>query len=268
MQEPLDVAMDPTGVLRIVLNRAARANSIDPAMAAALSAALEGAAADRGVRALVLSATGRSFCAGVDLAFMKQAGMKQAGGESHEANRDDAEMLGRLLQRLAQFPAPTLALVQGGAIGLGVGLVACCDIALASEAARFRFSEVRLGIIPAVISPHVIAAMGARACRRYFLTAETFAAEDAARFGLVHAVVPAERLASAGEAVLGEILAGRPLAQRAAKALIEDVRGEPLSEALIAETARRLADIRGTAEAQEALGNFLARGAGTSGTKA
>jgi methylglutaconyl-CoA hydratase len=242
-------------VVRIVLNRAARANAIDPAMAAALLEALDRASHDPGVRALVLSSTGRTFCAGIDLAFMKRAGSASA-----DENREDAELLARLLHRLAAFPAPTLALVQGGAIGLGVGLVACCDMALASEDARFRFSEVRLGIIPATISPYVIAAMGARACRRYFLTAEAFPAVEATRLGLVHAVVPAGELERAGEALLREILAGRPGAQRAAKTLIEDMRDAPLTSDLIAETARRLADIRGTGEAQEALGNFLARG--------
>jgi len=155
------------------------------------------------------------------------------------------------------MPAPTLAVEPGASIGLGVGLVAACDIALASDAATFRLSEVRLGIIPAVISPYVIAAMGARACRRYFLTAETFDAAEAMRLGLVHVVSTLDEIGSKAAELIAELLAGKPGALLAAKRLIEDVRLAPLNEALIEDTARRLAELRSGPESRNALAEFL-----------
>jgi methylglutaconyl-CoA hydratase len=254
MQEPLDVAMDTAGVARVTLNRPKRANAFDPALTDALMDALERLAGDPKLRALVLLGNGRTFCAGVDI-----KGMKDTGAATFEANRDDARKIARLLWRLNTMPVPTVAVVLGAAVGLGVGLVACCDIVLASEVATFRFSEVRLGIIPSVISPYVVAAMGARACRRYFLTGETFHAAEAYRLGLVHQVASPDQIDSTAAELVAALHAGRKGALRAAKALLEDIRQRPLDEALIEETARRLAEIRSTPEAQQALSEFLSR---------
>jgi methylglutaconyl-CoA hydratase len=211
-------------------------------------------ASDPKLRVLVLLGNGRTFCAGLDLEVMKAK-----AAAPFEENYQDALLLTKLLHRLNTMPVPTLAVVPGAAIGLGVGFVACCDVVLASELATFRFSEVRLGIIPAVISPYVIAAMGARACRRYFLSGEAFDAAEALRLGLVHVVSDLDGLGAKAAQLAAELHAGKREAQRAAKTLIEDMRLAPAGEALAEETARRLAEIRSSAEAQEALAEFLKR---------
>lgn len=252
MEEPLDVAMDTAGIARVTLNRPKRANSFDPALTSALLEALEGLAADARLRVLVLMGNGRTFCAGLDI-----KAVTESADASFEEHYQDALRLAKLLHRLYTMPAPTLAVVPGAAIGLGVGLVAACDMVLASEMATFRLSEVRLGIIPATISPYVIPAIGARACRRYFLSAEAFDAAEAMRLGLVHVVAKLDDIGSAAAQLVSEVLAGKPGAQRAAKTLIEDVRLTPLNQALIEETARRLAEIRRTPEARAAFAQYL-----------
>jgi methylglutaconyl-CoA hydratase len=252
MKEPLDVAMDTAGIARVTINRPKSANAIDPPLATSLLEALEWLANDPKLRVLVLLGNGRTFCAGLDLKAM----METMTG-SFESNYEDALKLAKLLHRLHTMPAPTLAVVPGAAIGLGVGLVAACDVVLASELATFRFSEVRLGIIPAIISPYVIAAMGARACHRYFLTGEAFDAAEAHRLGLAHLVSSLDDIGTTAAQIVAELLAGKREAQRAAKALIDDVRLAVPNEALIGETARRLAEIRRTPEAQNTLAGFL-----------
>jgi methylglutaconyl-CoA hydratase len=164
-----------------------------------------------------------------------------------------------MLRLLHEMPMPTMALVQGPALGGGVGLVACCDVALASDNAAFALSEVRLGLIPATVGPYVVAAIGARAARRYFLTGERFGAEAARTFGLVHEVVPAADLAAAGERIIAALLASGPKAVVEAKALVRAVAGQPITETLIEDTARRIARIRAGAEAGEGLEAFLAK---------
>jgi methylglutaconyl-CoA hydratase len=254
MKEPLDVAMDTAGIARLTINRPKRANAVDPALAQSLLEALEWLANDPKLRVLVLLGNGRTFCAGLDLNAFTDAA--DASFEEHYAH---AMLLAKLLHRLNTMPVPTLAVVPGAAIGLGVGLVACCDVVLASELATFRFSEVRLGIIPAVISPYAIAAMGARACRRYFLSAESFGAAEAHRLGLVHRVSALDDIGNEAAQLVAELLAGKREAQRAAKTLIEDVRLAPLNDSLIADTARRLAEIRRTPESRDAFAGFLKR---------
>lgn len=169
MNEPLDLAIDTAGIARLTINRPRRANSFDPHLADAMLAALDRLAADESIRVVVLLGNGHSFCAGVDLNWMKAS-----GGASVESNYRDSMKLASILNRLNTLPMPAMAAVAGPAIGLGVGLVACADVAIAAESATFRFSEVRLGILPATVSPYVMAAMGSRACRRYFLTGEAF----------------------------------------------------------------------------------------------
>src|SRR5579871_656374 len=239
MNEPLDVAMDTAGIARITINRPKRANAFDPPLAAAMLEALDWLANDPKLRVLVLLGSGRTFCAGLDL-----KALPATMAAPFEENYADALKFARLLRRLNTMPVPTLAVVPGAAIGLGVGLVACCDIALASEAASFRLPEVRIGILPAIISPYVIAAMGARACQRYFLSAETFSAAEAHRLGLIQMVSSLDNLGEEAGKIVGELLAGKREAQRACKELIAHVRLSPLDDVLIEDTARRLAEIR------------------------
>ena len=254
MNEPLDVAMDTAGIARITINRPKRANSIDPPLAAAISDALEWLANDPKVRIVVLLGNGRTFCAGLDL-----KALPETMAAPYEENYADALNYAKLLYRLHSMPVPTLAIIPGAAIGLGVGLVACCDIALASEVATFRLSEVRLGIIPSIISPYVISAMGTRACQRYFLSAETFDAAEAQRVGLVQMVSSLDNLGETAGNIVGELMAGKRDAQRAAKQLIEHVRLSPLNEELIQETARRLTEIRASEQARNAVQEALKR---------
>jgi methylglutaconyl-CoA hydratase len=200
----------------------------------------------------VLRAEGRSFSAGADLGWMQRM-----AGYGHAENLADAGALAELMRVLNFLPKPTVSRVQGAAFGGGVGLVACCDIAIASDAVGFSLSEVRLGLIPAVISPYVVAAIGERAARRYFLTAERFGADEALRIGLVHQVVPADQLDSAVDTILIRLSEGGPTAQRAAKDLIFTVAHRPIDAGLIHDTAERIATIRASAEGREGLAGFL-----------
>src|SRR6185295_10341775 len=208
MQEPLDIAMDASGVARITLNRPKKGNSVDLDLAEALAGAFKKCAADTSLRAVVLTGSGRTFSGGVDLGWMRGA-----GGTSEEANYEDALQLARLLHSLYTLPVPTIAAVPGRVIGLGVGMVAACDIAVAVDSATFRFSEVRFGILPAVISPYVIPALGVRACQRYMLTAEPFGVTEAMRFGLVHQICGFDELHHITQQIATELLAGKRGAQ-------------------------------------------------------
>ena len=254
MHEPLDFAIDSAGIGRITLNRPKRANSIDPELADALMAALDHCAAEPKLRVLVLLGVGRTFCAGIDLNWMKEG-----GSASYDDNYADALKLARILYRLHTLPVPTIAAVSGHAIGFGVGLIAACDVAVAVDTAVLRFSEVRLGIIPAVISPYAVAAMGIRACQRYFLSGESFPAADAVRLGLIHQLCKLDELGVATAQIVAELLAGKREAQKAAKLLLDDARPVRLDETVLEDTARRLAEIRSTPEAQAALAEFLKR---------
>lgn len=238
------------GVARLTLDRPEVHNAFDDALIGALDWALEDAAANAEVRVVVLAANGKSFSAGADLNWMKKA-----ADYSDEENQADAMTLGRMLERLYRMDRPTVALVGGAVFGGGVGLVAACDIALATERARFSLSEVRLGLIPAVISPYVVGAIGARNARRYFQTAERFDAAAAHRMGLVHEVV--EDLELAGKALVEQLLQCGPQAQAAAKELIDTVAGRELDDALITETARRIVACRSGEEGREGVTAFL-----------
>jgi methylglutaconyl-CoA hydratase len=254
MQEPLDYAIDAAGIARITINRPSRANSIDRELADALMAAFEHLAAEPKARVLVLLGNGRSFCSGIDINWMKQG-----GSASRDENYADALKLARILHRLYTLPIPTLAAVSGHAIGLGAGLVAACDMAVAADTAVFRFSEVRLGIIPAVISPYVLNAMGPRAARRYFLNGESFPAAEAVRTGLVHDSCALEEFGGVTAQMVAELLAGKKHAQTAIKSLLDAMARPRIDEAVIEDTARRLTDLRATPEAQAALAEFLSR---------
>ncbi|WP_207484260.1 enoyl-CoA hydratase-related protein [Arenibaculum pallidiluteum] len=240
------------GIAVVTMSRPEIHNAFDDAMIATLTATLSGLGDDPAVRAVVLRGAGKSFSAGADLGWMRRMARY-----SHAENEADALALAELMRTLDRLPKPTVAAVHGAALGGGVGLVACCDVAIAAEAASFALSEVRLGLIPAVISPYVVAAMGQRAARRMFLTAERFDARTALRFGLVHEVVAAEALDAAVEAVLARLLEGGPAAQAAAKDLIFAVAQRPVDEDVLRDTARRIADQRASPEGREGVSAFL-----------
>jgi methylglutaconyl-CoA hydratase len=252
MDSTLKQAVDARGVATLTLDRPDRHNAFDDALIAELTAALRRLGADPAVRAVVLASSGRSFSAGADLGWMRRMAK-----HSLEANVADAAGLAGLMHVLDRLPKPTLALVQGPAYGGGVGLVACCDIAIAADRASFCLSEVKLGLTPATISPHVINAIGARWARRLFQAAEDFGAARAREIGLVHEVVPGEGLAAAGEEVLRAILQGAPGAQAEAKDLVFLCVARPVESALGEETGRRIALRRAFAEGRAWLGAFL-----------
>ncbi|WP_315832598.1 enoyl-CoA hydratase-related protein [Bradyrhizobium prioriisuperbiae] len=240
------------GLARIVLNRPERNNAFDEALIAALAQAFDGIARDSEVSTVVVQGEGKSFCAGADINWMKKA-----AGYSREENIRDAQPLARMLAALDRMPQTTIARVQGPVYGGGVGLVAACDIAIATDEATFCLSEVRLGLVPAVISPYVVRAMGVRQARRYFQTAEAFAAPEAARIGLVHEVVAIDAIDARIAALVKQLKTGAPAARAAAKALVETVAGRPIDEDVLSETAQLIAEMRAKPEAREGLSAFL-----------
>jgi methylglutaconyl-CoA hydratase len=248
----LRTEISDAGIATVTLNRPEVHNAFNEILIAELTAKLAQLGADRQVRVVVLAGEGRSFCAGADLDWMRRT-----AAYSREENLEDALKAAEMLRTLNQLPKPTVAAVHGAAFGGGVGLIACCDIAIAADSATFSFSEVRLGLIPAVISPYVIAAIGERQARRYFLTAERFPAAEARRFGLVHEVTPPESLHSSVAAVATELLSAGPESLRAAKELIHTVVRRSGDETLPAETARRIAEIRTGEEARQRIQRFL-----------
>lgn len=241
------------GVATVTLNRPEVRNAFDEALIGALSEAFLDLARNETLRALVLRGNGKSFSAGADLNYMGRASRASA-----EENRAQARALSVMLDRLDRFPRPTVALVQGAAIAGGIGLVAACDVAVAVAGTVFSLSEVRLGIAPAVVAPHVIRAIGPRAARRYFVTAERFDAHEAHRIGLVSEVVAdAGALDAAGGRLLAEIAKGGPNAQAAAKAAVERFRDRPIDATLAEETVELIASLRETDEGKEGIAAFL-----------
>jgi methylglutaconyl-CoA hydratase len=245
-------SVDDRGVARVVLNRPELHNAFDDSVIAELSEAFAAAEADDKVRALVLSAEGKSFCAGADLNWMRRMATY-----SFEENLRDANGLAEMLRRLNSLSKPTIARVQGAAYGGGVGLVSCCDMAVASPAAAFCLSEVKIGLIPATISPYVINAIGERASRRFFTTAEMITAEKACELGLVSELVAAEELDAAVEALLKPILRNGPGAVAAAKRLVLDFANAEINADLIDDSSKRIAATRGSDEGREGLTAFL-----------
>ncbi len=246
--------IDDRGVATLTLANPERHNAFDDALIGQLTAALVQLGADSGVRVVVLASTGKSFSAGADLGWMQRMATY-----TEAENIADAAALAGLMRTLDRLPKPTVAVVQGAAYGGGVGLVACCDVAVAAEGARFCLSEVKLGLIPAAISPFVINAIGARQARRYFTTAEIFTAARAREIGLLHEVVDAAGLEAARDRVVDALLAGAPGAQAAAKELVFLCEGRALDDALAAETGRRIAAQRASAEGREGVAAFLER---------
>jgi methylglutaconyl-CoA hydratase len=240
------------GVGRITLNRPEVRNAFDDALIAALATAFAELDADSSVRVVVLAGNGPAFCAGADLNWMKRM-----AGYSYDENLRDARGLADMLSTLARMDKPTIARVHGPAFAGGTGLVAACDIAVGAPEAKFCFSEAKLGLSPATISPYVMRAIGARAASRYFLTAEVFGAEEAVRIGLLSALAPATELDTFIGQLVDHLLAGSSAAHARIKDLVRDVAGRPIDDALKADTARRIAEIRASPEGREGIASFL-----------
>lgn len=244
--------IDEHGNATIMLNRPEVHNAFDPEMVDALTAALKKCGKDDAIRAVVLVGAGTSFCAGADIGHMK-ASAKFSKKQNFEAAQQSATML----HTLYTLPKPTIACVKGAVRGGGCGLVAACDIAVASRTATFRLTEVKLGIIPSMISPYVIAAIGSRMAHRYMLTGEEIDCAEAFRIGLVHDIAEEDEVGGKIGALLGALYSSGPQAMAAVKELIPFVAGKSIDDKLVAETSRRIADIRATPEAQEGLSAFL-----------
>lgn len=241
------------GVHTVTLARPEVRNAFNEALIGEIRQAFEAAGADPAVRCIVLAAEGKAFCAGADLNWMRRM-----ADYDREQNLQDAGELARMLATIDQCPKPTVARVQGDVYAGGMGLVAACDMAVSLDTAGFCLSEVKLGLIPATISPYVIRAMGARAAQRYFLTAERFDAVQALRLGLVSEVVASE--AALDEQVQGlcqALLQASPNALRACKQLLRDVTGREIDAALIERTVAGIADIRASAEGKDGVQSFL-----------
>lgn len=252
MNNYLLTEIDEQGLATVTMNRPELHNAFDDELITELTDTLNRLDADSAVRVVILAASGKSFSAGADLNWMRRM-----ADYSYEENLADSVSLAGLMSTLNGLSKPTIALVQGAVYGGGVGLVACCDIALATERAAFCLSEVKLGLIPAVISPYVVEAIGSRSARRYFLTAERFDADEAYRIGLIHELVATADLQDKGKA-LGLLLAKNgPSALTSAKELIAFVSRTPIDDVMSADTAARIAATRASDEGREGVSAFL-----------
>lgn len=239
-------------VALIWLNRPEVRNAMDDALIGELADAVQCAVEDDEVRAIVLAGRGKAFCAGGDLNWMRRA-----REFTPDQARADSAALARLLRSLYESPKPVVARVHGAAYAGGMGLVAACDIAVASTDTRFCLSEVKLGLVPAMIGPYVVRAIGEANARRYFLTAEVFEAAEAFRIGLVHDLAAPDELDAKVNALLGHLLLGGPQALGEAKRLVRDVAGRALDDALLDDTAARIAALRASDEGQEGIAAFF-----------
>lgn len=239
-------------VATIWMNRPDVHNAFDEALIKELTAACKALDADNAVRVVVLAGRGKSFSAGADLNWMKRA-----ANNSVEENLNDARALAGMLRTLAEMKKPTIARVQGAALGGGAGLTAACDIAVASSKAVFATSEVKFGIIPSAISPYVVRAIGARQAYRYFQSAERIDAARARELGLVHEAVAPEALDAKVQEIIDALIQGGPLSQAAAKDLIRAVDNQPINDTLVEDTAHRIAHLRATPEAKDGIAAFL-----------
>jgi methylglutaconyl-CoA hydratase len=251
-QDAVLYSVDQRGVATVTLNRPQVHNAFDDQLITQLTNIFKRVGQDDSVRVMILAANGKSFCAGADLNWMRRM-----TDYSYEQNLADATALANMLLELNELPKPTIARVQGAAFGGAVGLVACCDMAIGSKLSKFCLSEVKLGLIPATISPYVIDAIGARLARRYFTTAEVFSSRRARRIGLLSEAVTEEALDTSIEELVECLLKNAPLAIAAAKQLIFDIRDTPAGEELLNLTSTRIAATRVSKEGQEGLNAFL-----------
>ena len=245
---------DIRGVLTLTMNRPQVSNAFDATMIAELTAALKAADDDDRITMVVITGSGSCFSAGADLNWMRRM-----AEYSEEENLQDARKVAHMFHKLATFPHPTLAIVHGNAFGGGVGLIACCDIAIANVDVRFSLSEVKLGLIPATISPFVIDAIGARQSRRLFLSAERFDGRAAMDFGLIHELSPADRLDDDADRFISQLLENSPHAMSAAKKLVSAVANRPIDEEVLSDVAGRIARQRASGEGREGVAAFLGK---------
>ncbi|MGE4372650.1 MAG: enoyl-CoA hydratase/isomerase family protein [Xanthobacter sp.] len=240
------------GVATVTLNRPEIRNAFDDVLISELTRAFHELGQDDSVRVIILAASGKAFCAGADLSWMRRM-----ADYDHAENLADATALATMLRTIHECPVPVIARVQGDVFAGGMGLVSACDMVVAAGQARFCLSEVKLGLIPATIAPYVIAAMGARAAQRFFLTAEVFSAQAAVAIGLVHEVVAPEELDEAIARLSQHLLNASPAALAACKRLLREVSGRKVDDALVADTAARIADIRASEQGREGVQAFL-----------
>ena len=250
----LELIRPSAQVAEVWLNRPDVRNAFNDEVIAELTHTFAQLSTDPALRVVLLGGRGKAFCAGADLNWMRAM-----AGYSWEENRADAQRLADMLWTLDQCPVPVVGRVQGDCYAGGVGLAAVCDVLVASSNVTFCLSEARLGLLPATIGPYVVRALGVQASRRYFVTAERFGAAQAQALGMVHELCEPEALDAKVAEVLATLTANGPAAVRACKQLVRDVAGQPLDEALRADTARRIADIRASAEGQEGLQSFLGK---------
>jgi methylglutaconyl-CoA hydratase len=253
MTDPVLITnIDPRGVARLTMNRPDIRNAFNEALIGAIAEAMARLSADARVRAIVITGAGKAFSAGADLDWMRRA-----AAFSEAENWADARRLAAMLHAIYAAPKPTIALVNGPALGGGVGIASACDVAIAADDAIFGLTEVRLGIIPAVISPFVLRAIGERQARRYFLSGERFDAETARRIGLIHMASHSAQLEATLEGFLKELLSSGPAAQSEAKDLIRAVSGRPIEDAVLDDAAARIARVRASPEGKNGVGAFL-----------
>jgi methylglutaconyl-CoA hydratase len=245
-------SIDQRGIATVTLNNPDKHNAFDDVIINQLNELFLKLAGQGNVRVVILAAKGKSFSAGADLNWMKRMATY-----SREENLIDAKALATVLHNLNTLPKPTIARVQGAAFGGGVGLLSCCDIAIASDKSSFSLSEVKLGMVPATISPYVVDAIGPRCARRYFMTAERFDAATAEKIGLVSEVVTDKELDGRIDDITGMLLANGPTAVATAKQLLSDIAYQPIDAALIQKTSQLIAGIRCSKEGQEGLSAFL-----------
>jgi len=239
-------------VARVWLNRPDVRNAFNDSVIAELTAAFRELGADASLRAIVIGGHGKAFCAGGDLNWMRAM-----ADYSWEQNRADAQALADMLYTLYTCPLPLVGRVHGDCYAGGVGLASVCDVLVAAEGMHFCLSEARLGLLPATIGPYVVRALGEQASRRYFISAERFSAAEAHRLGFVHELATAETIDAKVDAIVQTLVANGPAAVKASKKLVQDLAGQPLTAALRADTARRIADIRASDEGREGVQSFL-----------
>lgn len=248
----LDCHVDSRGIARLTLNRVDKHNAFNADVIETLIDSIESLAQNSMVRCLILQGNGKHFSAGADLAWMKSMASK-----TEQENRQDAERLAFLMQCLDDFPHPTLALIHGCAFGGALGLICCCDIALADSSALFCLSEVKLGLVPATIGPYVNRTIGPRHSRRYMLTAERFDAQQAMALGLIHEVVSSEQMNERAEDIVSHLVSNSPAAMIKAKQLIQECDAKPINPELIHYTSELIAKVRVSEQGQEGLSAFF-----------
>lgn len=249
----LDIRIDGP-VARVFLNRPEVRNAFNDGVIAELTEAFTRLGADPALRAIVLGGHGKAFCAGADLSWMRTM-----AGYTWDQNRADAQALADMLWAAYRCPLPLVGRIHGDCYAGGVGLAAVCDVLVAAEGVQFCLSEAKLGLLPATIGPYVVKALGEQASRRYFVTAERFGAAEAHALGFVHACVPADALDAKVDQIVAALVANGPAAVKACKQLVQDVAGREITSELRAETARRIADIRASAEGREGVQAFLGK---------